>query len=422
MDKTPEMSDVARMPTTAPGVEHEFGFVPSFTFRGDRVGPGQLASAVGGQGVSLDHAAINVFLRTDLFLNGATPFREVRRFCPPPVIVSEAEISRTEATDAYADLFRQAVARRIQPDATLALSGGRDSRHILFELHAQGHPPRRVVTVDLETSDELAAARDVARVVGANHVVVPPDSSVDGALYTVRATDFMSVQHAWLADLARRRDHHAWWDGIAGDVLSAGHFLDDWNVRLFYQRRLDELADGLVRWGKVPYFRDQRLFPRQDAVAAIRQELQRHVDAANPVGSFYFWTRTRVNIGASTFGMLRPMGQTTLAPFLDRDLWRFLASLPLRIVGGQQFHIDVIKHSYPRFAHLPYSGRRPASNWSHRRQAVRLLGRLATGKPTLENAAAAARSLRCLLVPSRASDMEWILSTWAYGDSLRKLV
>jgi asparagine synthase (glutamine-hydrolysing) len=415
------MSDTVESPSITRGVEHEFGFVPTFTFRGEHVGPGQLAKAVMGRDVSLDHAALNVFLRTDLFLNGATPFREVRRLCPPPVIVSEAAISRAEATEAYADLFRRAVACRIQPGATVALSGGRDSRHILLELHAQGQPPGRVVTVDLETSDELAAAREVARAVGVNHVVVPPDSSVDGALYTVRATDFMSTQHAWLADLARQRDAHAWWDGIAGDVLSAGLFLNDWNVRLYHERRLDELADRLVRPGKVPYFRDQRLFPRQDAVAAIFQELQRHVDAANPVGSFYFWTRTRVNIGASAFGMLRPVGQTTLAPFLDRDLWRFLASLPLHIVGGQQFHIDVIKHCYPRFAHLPYAAKRPVSNSSRRRQAAQLLAYLATRRPTRENVGVAARSLRSLLIPSRASDMEWILSTWAYGDTLTRM-
>jgi asparagine synthase (glutamine-hydrolysing) len=416
------MSDTLEAPSITNGVEHEFGFVPSFTFGGEHVGPGQLAKAVEGRSVSLDHAALNVFLRTDLFLNGATPFREVRRFCPPPVIVSEAAISRAEASEAYADLFRQAVARRIQPDATVALSGGRDSRHILFELHAQGHVPRCVVTVDLETSHEVAAAREVARAVGANHVVVPPNSSVDGAIYAVRATDFMSTQHAWLADLARQRDAHAWWDGIAGDVLSAGLFLDDWNVRLFHQRRLDELAEGLVRPGKVPYFRDQSLFPRADAVAAIFAELQRHVEAANPVGSFYFWTRTRVNIGASPFGMLRLAGQTALAPFLDRDLWRFLASLPMHIVGGQQFHIDVIKHCYPQFADLAYSAKRPASNSSYRRRAARLLGRLATRKPALENAGAAARSLRSLLIPSRASDMEWIFSTWAYGDTLTRMV
>jgi Asparagine synthase (glutamine-hydrolyzing) len=403
------------------GVEREFGFVPTFLYRGRVVEAGTLATALRDGGpLTLDHHALNLFLRTDLFFDGGTPFREVRRVSPPPVPVAEAEMSREQAIDGYIDLFRQAVARRITPGAVVALSGGRDSRHILLELCRQGMPPAYAITIALRTSTDLDAARQLAEAVGVNLRVASPNRSIAGARLTVRATDFMSLQHAWFFDVARARDARAWWDGIAGDVLSAGLFVEDWNVALFEAGRLDELADRLVRPGRVAYFHDQSLFPRQDAVDTVRRELALHVGAANPVGSFYFWNRTRVNIAASAFGLLRLGGQVTLAPYLDRDLWRFLSSVPLRHVRDHQLHDDVIRRAYPAAAHLQYARKRAPGHWYHRRQGLRLLGHLATQRPTRATLGAALRTVRSLVQPARAADVDWIVPTWVYGDEVER--
>jgi hypothetical protein len=405
------------------GVEHDFGFVPRFQFRGETIGAGHLVATVARNGgVSLDFDALNVFLRADVFLDGATPFTEVRRFSPPPTIVAPVEMTREQAMDGYVDLFRQAVARRATSRSVLPLSGGRDSRHILFELNAQGRLPSHAVTIALETSTDVDIARDVARAVGIRHDIARPNRSLAGARYTIGATDLMSQEHAWFADVARARDEQAWWDGIAGDVLSAGLFLEDWNVRLFQAGGLDELAERLVRPGPVAYFRDQSLFPRDRALAAVRNELGRHATAANPVGSFYFWNRTRVNIGSAAFGMLRPCGQRTLAPYLDRDLWHFLASLPLRHVIGQTLHEEVIRRTYPAFAHIAYSRKRPPGGTFYRRRALRMLGYLATRLPRLENLGAVARLVRSILIPSCAADVEWVTASWVYGDTVTQLL
>jgi hypothetical protein len=403
------------------GVEHEFGFVPSFLYRGRVVEAGALVEAIQDGGpLTLDYHALNLLLRTDLFFNGGTPFREVRRVSPPPVTVPEAEMSREQAIEGYIDLFRQAVTRRITPGAAVALSGGRDSRHILLELCRQGAPPAYALTISSRTHTDLEVARQLAQAVGVEHRVASQNRSIDGARFTVRATDFMSTQHAWFSDVARARDGRAWWDGIAGDVLSAGHFLEAWNIELFQAGRLDELAERLVRPGKVAYFRDQALFPRQDAVDAVRKELALHTGAANQVGSFYLWNRTRVNIGASAFGLLRLKGQVTCAPFLDRELWRFLSSIPLRHVRDQQLHIDAIRRAYPAFAHIEYSHKRPPGQWYFRSQALRLLAHLATQRPTMATLGAAARTVRSLLVPARSSDIDWIAATWVYGDEVER--
>lgn len=404
------------------GLENEFGFIPEFTFRGARVASGKLAETLeAASPLELDHDALNIFLRSDMFLNGGTPFRGVRRFSPPPAIMAEQERSRQEAIDGYIELFRQAIARRAMHESIVALSGGRDSRHILFELHAQGRMPVAALTVALEMNSDLEIAKQVASAVGVKHLIERPNRTIEGAQYTVRATDFMSMQHGWMADVARRRGPEAWWDGIAGDVLSAGHFLEEWNIRLFAERRLDELAERLVRPGRVPYFRDQSLFPRGVALEAMRNELARHVDAANPVGSFYFWNRTRVNIAASTFGLLRPTGQITLAPFLDRDLWPFLASLPLRLVQDYKLHEDVIHIMYPKFASIGYSSKHSVGRAVHRRHALTGMRSMASGRPSRAGVGAIARLLRSIIKPSRASDVDWVISTWVYGKMVEEI-
>jgi hypothetical protein len=282
--------------------------------------------------------------------------------------------------------------------------------------------PVHAITVDLETNSDAEIARQLAQAGGIPHRVVAPNRSIEGARYTVRATDLMSQQHSWFADVARARGEEPWWDGIAGDVLSAGLFLEEWNVRLFKERALDELADRLVPPGPVPYFRDHMLFPRDRAVAAVRNELGRHTEAANPVGSFYFWNRTRVNIAASAFGLLQPAGRRTLAPFLDRDLWQFLASIPLQHVVDQRLHDDVIRRAYPEVANIPYSHKRPAERASYRRRAIRMLATLATERPRRENFAAAARLVRSVVMSSHASDVEWIIPSWVYGDTIARLM
>lgn len=404
------------------GIAHEFGFVPTFFFRGKTIGPAQLTAAIArSDGVEVDFDALNVFLRTDMFIGGATPFLEVRRFSPPPTIVPPVEMTREQAMEGFVDLFRQAIRRRATTESVLALSGGRDSRHILFELYTQGCLPKRAVTVELETSTDGEVAREVANAVGIPHLIELPNRTPEGVRYTVRATDLMSQQHAWIADVARGRNQLSWWDGIAGDVLSAGHFIDDSNLRLFETGALDELAERLVRTGPVPYYRDQTLFPRARALEAVRQELSLHVGAANPVGSFYFWNRTRVNIGSSAFGLLRPAGQHTFAPYLDRDLWRFLASIPVRHVADHMLHDDVIRTTYPQFAHIGYAHKKTPGLTYYRERSKHMLRYLATQRSSLLSIGAAARTLRSLVLPSRAADIDWIVSSWFFCDEIESV-
>jgi asparagine synthase (glutamine-hydrolysing) len=231
------------------GLERDFGFIPSFT------------NTCTGK-PTLDFAALNVFFRTGMFLEGATPFREIRRNLPAPVMVPHTDISRDAAIDGYIELFRQAVKRRASRPSAIGLSGGADSRHILLELHRQQNVPEYAMTAAIYgRSEEVEISRRVAEAVGCRHVIVTPDpkSAVRDELEANLATSFMYPGYGWLMEIGRRRDDLPYWDGIAGDVMSAGLFLEPWNLQLYEQGRLDEFADRFVIRAPVPFFRDQSL-------------------------------------------------------------------------------------------------------------------------------------------------------------------
>ncbi len=125
----------------------------------------------------LDDEALAVFFRLGFFLREDTPFRRIKAVPPnatlnwnrsglrlhskPPMAAGTAPIARDRALRVYQELFSRAVQRRLptSPFACL-LSGGRDSRHILFELMCQGHKPELAATVAVPTNTDAAISAD----------------------------------------------------------------------------------------------------------------------------------------------------------------------------------------------------------------------------------------------------------------------
>lgn len=414
-------------PESGHGVEDEFGFIPAFRNVATGVCYPRLCEAVEKAGaVTVDFAALNVFFRLGMFLNAKTPFREIRRCNPEPVFVPPAAISREAALEAYIELFRQAVRRRAAANSTVALSGGCDSRHILLELHSQKRLPGCAVTVAIPgRPSEVCIAQELAARTGVKHRIHRPRPSraVEDEAWKNKACDFMSLQHGWFAGVARERDEGPWWDGIGGDVLSAGLFLGEWNLKLFQENRLDELAERLTGKDPVPYFRDQALFPRIDALAEVRAELAKHRGAPNPVGSFYFWNRTRVCIAAVPYGLLATRRQKTLAPYLDRDLWKFLASLPAALLVDHQFHRDTVKRAYPEFAGIPFFEEKvkPAGR-IQRIKAARLVQYLVFSRaPDWKRILTALRAARAFFDAGDSHGLDWLLAAAVYCTQIERL-
>jgi hypothetical protein len=151
-------------------------------------------------------------------------------------------------------------------------------------------------------------------------------------------------------------------DGIGGDVLSAGLFLSEERAQLF----LDGDASGAARevLDRLQWFDDQALgtllrgslatvLTRERALSRLAIEISRHFVAPNPVGSFFFWNRTRREIALAPYGVLGHI-PVVHAPFVDDDVFDFLTSLPVGYLLGHNFHTETIAESYPTYTHIPY--------------------------------------------------------------------
>src|SRR5262249_32742319 len=253
----------------------------------------------------------------------------------------------------------------------MPLSGGRDSRHILLELCEAGARPSVCLTYQhnypCDNRDILAAA-ELSKALNLPHVIVPqPSSRFKSELRKNIKTNFCSDEHAQylaLADYVRGR-FRILYDGIGGDVLSNGLFLDETRLRLFEEGDFLALAKSLLTAFWAPGIdpetvlvkllsrdRYQRL-SRDMAIDSLVTELSQHAQAPNPVASFFFWNRTRREIALAPFRILGDSAQI-FCPYLDYDLYDFLTSLPASLFLHHNFHGDTIRRAYPDYARIPF--------------------------------------------------------------------
>ena len=400
-----------------------YGMYPLFYCAGReavRVSPSIATLVRAGAPAELDHEALAIFLRLGFFLGDDTPFARIKALPPNArlvwrrgelaldggrVVTRPADLTREAAIDGYVELFRQSIRRRLpeNEDFAVPLSGGRDSRHILLELCEQGRRPKLCVTTKPyrpRTDEDVRVASLVTAALALPHAILDQPDRFDAEHRKNVATSFCSDEHTWalvLAEFLRGRAATLF-DGIGGDVLSAGLFLRRQRLALYEAGRFAELADLIL-----PPLNERTLSlvlrpgvravaTRSRAVHRIAVELERHAEAPNPIGSFYFWNRTRREINLVPYALLSSVG-TVFAPYLDHDLYDFLAALPLALVRDGELHTDVIRHAYPKVRDVPFEDKAVprVDVWMARRQFLRQLveyaGTSAGAPPSLTRAA-----------------------------------
>ena len=345
--------------------------------------------------VQLDYPALAVFVRLGWFIGNDTPFKGITQLAPNSSLTWTAEegvqlhigerpsaaplsIGRSAAMRAYAELFRQAIARCQPVDERffLPISGGRDSRHIALALHELGVRPVALGTLkhlpgradeDVRVGKLLAEALDVPHV-----VLEQPRFYVRNIERLLRDTALCADDGAQMYPLIDWLKSNAavTFDGIAGDMMSTGVFQHGDLAQMFLRGDMDVAARELFRRWKRSVHGWQYAVGRNmaDALseevahAHLVEELERHRDNHNPSRAFFFWNRTRREIALQPFSTYRGLRVET--PFLDPDLWHFLESLPYDMVGNSTFHTQTIQLAYPQFAHIPFEkadAKRPAT-------------------------------------------------------------
>ena len=372
--------------------QDRYGFFPLFEWAGadTRVVSTSLVTLIEqGAPRALDLDALSVFARVGFFVGADTPFESIRAVLPPALVRRRLDIARTDAVDGFIDLFREAIARRLPSGPfVMPLSGGRDSRHILFELRDAGHAPAACVTVrhfPPRANDDELIAEEICRTLAIEHRVIPqPRDRASLELAKNIRTHFCSDEHAQFIVLADHLRAHTrdTYDGIAGDVLSQSTYLRPDAHALFtgtdYAAAAAFVLDGYgttmteAALERVLAPALYRQAPRERALARLVTEISRHGDAANPVGSFFLHNRTRREVALSPFGLMR--GITAYAPYLDRDLFDFLSALPAELLMDRALHTDAIARAWPQHAHLPYErkGLTIDDRWAQRALAAAL--------------------------------------------------
>jgi asparagine synthase (glutamine-hydrolysing) len=408
-----------------------YGFYPLYYFAGkDEIAVStSLTELIRlGAPTQLDESGLAVFLRLGFFIGEDTPFSAIK-LVPPAcdfewridhfhvngqLLVNKPQnLNRDDAIDEFNALFRQAIRRRLPIGrSAVPLSGGRDSRHILLELNAADYRPDICVTLrhlpprgdgDAESAAQLAAALNIDLT-----IIRQPESRLQGELRKNVETGFSTMEHGWIVPMADylQPKVQCLYDGVGGDVLSAGHFLDKERLDFYEAGDFFGLASYLCSikdstsntalktlLTPTPY----RKLNQELAVNHLAKEIERHAEAPNPVAAFFFWNRTRRVAGMSPYGLFNSI-PNVFSPFLDRDLYDFLASLPASIFLDHQFHTDTIARAYPQFADIPYEKKNHSVvNRAHYRRFALEVGKYywAHSSPLIRKSFLLPRLVRC---------------------------
>lgn len=344
-----------------------------------------------------DRRALGVFHAIGLFLNDDTPFRRIRTLPPAGALDWDGKrlsirgdrrlprtqtISRAQAVEGIIEIPRQ-ILREIgsanDDPICQPLSGGRDSRHILLELLHQGRPPARCVTFQQHPGGldaDSSAARALCRRAGLRHEVLGrPRRRLADVLGALVLTGLCSDEHAQMMPV---HDYLWSWngavfDGIGGDVLTTPLDdvleVNDMISRGEFRRTALAFIDGHRKAISRPGGAHARpsgssVRADEDAVDYIAETIASFADAADPYQSFWFWNRTRREIGFVSSAVFASAPHV-FSPFLDTEFVDFGLSLPLSVTCDLRLHDDAIARAFPRFSDIPYADSGPAPPRRH---------------------------------------------------------
>ena len=350
-----------------------------------------------------DREALSVFFRLGWFVGEHTPFKKIKVLPPGgrlhwhdgELTVTDRRWSaghfdgpREQAVSHAIDLTEDAIVncgKQAKSPITVPLSGGRDSRHILFALHKNGIPVRDCVTLNYSRDGEdaeCAAARGVAGRLNVAHRVVPIHRRLSREHITTRLLTHLCADECQNVIALRyhaRQFQSVLFDGIGGDILSRNRSGSRAGFEgLARAHRWDEAVDDL-------YEGIERLTGQRQWVEALAGESLPDIDEGKhlvfealrdkaaypcPGSAFLFWERTRREIALIPASLWATAPQV-MCPFLDPRLVAFWLSVPPEYTDLQPIHDEMIRRAYPAHHDLPFAEDFADRDSSRRRRLVR---------------------------------------------------
>lgn len=331
--------------------------------------------------IEFDEDALALFLRLGWLVGEDTIFKNIRALAPASVLTWEKSalkieskeilapktlnISRCEAIETYAELFQKAIEKLVPKDGKfiVPLSGGRDSRHIALALCKANLNPLACATIlhpPPRANEDARIAAKVCEALKIEHILLEQKRPrAEAEIYKNKKFGYSVYEHAWFLALADyvAENPCAIYDGIAGDVISAGHFLTENRLNLFREENFHALAEDILEAeGYIPKLLTKNLYAiysRERAVNHLIKELTKYKNFPNPVGAFYFYSRTRRCIAPVPFSLLGDATQVVM-PYLETEVFDFLTALPVEMFLDKEFHTETIRFAFPEFANIPF--------------------------------------------------------------------
>jgi hypothetical protein len=392
-DYTPDGPTMSSNWQATPGTveinQDRLGMIPVFWWSGDdrfvaSTSVLRVASRTGAR--QLDWDAISSLFSVGNFFNERTAFAGISTIPPGAKLkwtsAGGIEITRSDlrppktfdgtkaqAKTIFADLFRQAVARRLPNDTTRAvipLSGGRDSRHIALEVAGQRRGPLNLITIRCEFSandEDVRVAGLVAQRLKSPHAVI--DIDWRNFVEFIRLKNFhthfqVHVDHHSLFELAMSgalKDAVVFF-GTGGDVLIGDTEFDPKLEALLQSGHLTEAATHPSIMGdcKMPIWfkpRGARTLSCERSENEILRFLGDLAPSCNLFRDYVLFGRQSRNTALVPYDLI--LRQSRVAtPFLDTDLLAFQRSLPSDPFGPFGIHDEIIADCYPDFADIEY--------------------------------------------------------------------
>jgi len=371
----------------------------------------------------LDWTALAIQLGTGHFIEGDTPFLDIKalQVCSTltwtsgvlterrrPFEIPALDMDYRSALSEFGKTFRRAVERTLPSQAfTLGLSGGHDSRHILFHLADIGYRPEYVVSSShyLAASDpDTAIAAKVAERVGVPLETVSPNlSRITAELDKNLRTESLSLSHSWILEMSDKiADVPVLYDGMTGGTLF-GRTMMVRSIRKSYGSRLppiSELAEAVMRLRFDSRLRRNReilvenLFDDQHMLAArqrVRTLITSFGHAPNPAQAFQHFHHAQRETATAPYRLMR--NALVLCPLQDPEVVRFALGLPWAVTADDRFQRDALNLEYPQHADIPFTDDLPhhstSEHWNRdveARDAIAMTESMIAGADTIVTA------------------------------------
>jgi hypothetical protein len=244
------------------------------------------------------------------------------------------------------------------------LSGGRDSRHIFLELTRLG-TPFKAFTVDVDNADDAAIAAALCAQYQVPHTVVPMSRpSLAQSRSMELATHYATIEHRWMTGMVEVIPEGVVFDGVAGDVLSAGHFSSERRLSLYRSSQFEELAASLpgvdeksLRALLAPWLYEK--ISSANATLRLVNEVAGYADTPSPIAEFFLANRTRrVASLMATAVFSHCVG---LTPFFLGPVYELLITLPGEMTVDTKLHTETIAQAFPECKHAYSQKRKPST-------------------------------------------------------------